>query len=101
MIILCVLFHKYSFVPKRHLVLSVCLSVCLSPKGRNFNQIFRKLHHMVEFVIMKKPIVFEVKRSTSVKDQQLRRTGWICDEDELLDFGEDPDPRIFKVILHH
>ena len=45
-------------------ILSVCLSVCLSPTGHNFKPIFTKLQHMVEFVIRKKPIVFEVKRST-------------------------------------
>ena len=54
MIILCVLFRKYSFVPKRPLVLSVCLSVCLfvchSPTGHNLKPIFKKLHHLVEFV---------------------------------------------------
>ena len=43
--------------------LSVCLSICLSPTGHNFKLIFTKLHHMVEFVIRKKPIVFEFKRS--------------------------------------
>ena len=48
-------------------VLSVCLFVCLSPTGHNFKQIFTKLHHMLEFVKRKKPIVFEVKRSTKAK----------------------------------
>ena len=45
--------------------LSVCLSVCFSPAGHNFKPIFTKLHHMEQFVIMKKPIDFEVKRSTT------------------------------------
>ena len=49
---------------------SVCL--CLSPAGHNFKPIFTKLHQMVEFVIRKKSIVFEDKRSTDVKGQQLR-----------------------------
>ena len=44
--------------------LSVCLSVLLSPTGHNFKPIFTNLHHMVEFVIRKKPVVIEVKRST-------------------------------------
>ena len=42
----------------------VVLSVCLLPTGHNFKPIFTKLHHLVEFVIRKKPVVFEVKRST-------------------------------------
>ena len=46
---------------------SVCLFVCLSPTGHNFKPIFTKLHHMVEFVIWKKQIVFEVKRSARPK----------------------------------
>ena len=44
-------------------ILLFCLSVCQSPTGHNFKPIFTKLHHMVEFVIRKKPIVFEVKRT--------------------------------------
>ena len=53
---------------------SVCLSVCLSHTGHNFKPIFMKLHHMVEFVRRKKPIVWgeKVKRSTLAKGQQLR-----------------------------
>ena len=47
------------------LVSQFCYSVCLSPSGHNFQPIFTKLHHMVEFVIRKKPIVFEVKSSTT------------------------------------
>ena len=39
------------------------LSVCLSPTGHNFKPIVTKLHHIGEFVIRRKPIVFEVKRS--------------------------------------
>ena len=38
----------------------------MSPTRHNFISICTKLHHMVEFVIKKKPIVFEVKRSTSL-----------------------------------
>ena len=37
-----------------------------------FKPIFTKLHHLVEFVISKKPIVFELKMSTSAKGQRLR-----------------------------
>ena len=48
----------------RRLILSVRLSVCLLPAGHNFRPIFTKLHHTVEFVIRKKLILFEVKRST-------------------------------------
>uniref|UniRef100_A0A8C4QBP0 Family with sequence similarity 83 member D n=1 Tax=Eptatretus burgeri TaxID=7764 RepID=A0A8C4QBP0_EPTBU len=43
----------------------VCLFVLLSPTGHNFKPIFTKLHHMLEFIIRKKPFVFEVKRSTT------------------------------------
>ena len=39
--------------------LIVWLDVCQSLTGHNFKLIFTKLHHMVEFVISKKPIVFE------------------------------------------
>ena len=74
MIILCVLFRKYSFVPKRPLV---CLSVCLSPTGRIFKLIFMKLHHMVEFVRRKKPIVFEVKRSQGQHSPKVNNFGVI------------------------
>ena len=44
---------------------SPSLSVCLLPPGHNLKPIFTKLHHLVEFVGMKKPIVFEEKRSKS------------------------------------
>ena len=44
------------------LILFVCPSVCFSPTCHNFKLIFMKLHHMVEFVISKKPIVSEVKK---------------------------------------
>ena len=70
MIILCVLFRKYSFVPKRPLV----LFVCLSPAGYNFKPISTKLHHMVEFVISKKPIAFEVK--TSKRQHRPKVNNW-------------------------
>uniref|UniRef100_A0A8C4PWJ8 Uncharacterized protein n=1 Tax=Eptatretus burgeri TaxID=7764 RepID=A0A8C4PWJ8_EPTBU len=36
--------------------------------GHDFKLIFTKLHDMVELVIGKKPLVFEVKRSTSVNN---------------------------------
>ena len=54
------------------LFLLFCLSVCLSPTGHNFQPIFTKFYHMVQFVISKKPIVFKVKRPTWTKGQQLR-----------------------------
>ena len=60
--------------------LSVCLSLCPSVTGHNFKPIFTKLHHMVEFVICKKHIVFEVKRSTQAKGQQL------CQISKILNF---------------
>jgi len=43
--------------------LFVCLSVCLSPSSHKFQPILTKHLHLVEFVIRKKRIVFEVKRS--------------------------------------
>ena len=64
--------EDFSSILVRRFCYSVCLSVCLSPTGHNFKLIFTKLHHMVEFVIRKKPIVFDVKRSTKAKGQQLR-----------------------------
>ena len=51
--------------------LSVHLFVCQLPTNHNFKPIFTKLHQMVEFVINKKPLDFEVKRSTQAKDQLL------------------------------
>ena len=99
MIILCVLFRKYSFVPKRPLVclfvyylqnrrffkyicqsiLLFCLFffVCQSPTGHNFKPIFTKLHHMVEYVIRKKTIVFEVKRSKAQHRSKVNNLGEI------------------------
>ena len=45
----------------RSVCLFVCLSVCLSPTGHNFKPILKKLHHTVEFVMRKKPIVLRSK----------------------------------------
>ena len=67
MIILCVLFRKYSFVPKRPLVLSVCLSVFQLPTVKNSKPIVMKLYQVVEAVSSEKPIDFEVKGHLEVK----------------------------------
>ena len=50
------------------------LSVCLSPTGHNFKLIFTKLHHMVELVIRKKAIVFEVNMDQKVNIGQRSTT---------------------------
>ena len=66
-------------------ILSVCLFVCLSfsPTGHNFKQIFTKLHHMVEFVIRKNLIVFEVKRA---KGQHRPKVNNFGEFSKILDF---------------
>jgi len=51
---------------------SVCLFECQSPTSHNFKLIFTKFHHVVEFVIIRKIIVFDIKRSTQAKGQQRR-----------------------------
>ena len=57
--------QNWRFFSRYWLVDFIILSVCLSPTGHNFKPIFMKLQHMVELVITKKPLIFEVKRSAA------------------------------------
>ena len=72
MIILCVLFRKYSFVPKRPLVcLFVCLFACVQDISKSWGRIWVKFCGQVQCV---------------------KRTKW-------LDFCEDPDPDPTTIIF--